>query len=67
MSQTLSPLASLQSRPDAAADTPAQYQALPVAHQQMEEATYQSGALAVEDVVAWAASLDPTPEVIHIN
>ena len=33
----------------------------------MEEATYRSGALAVDDVVAWAASLDPTPEVIHID
>ena len=32
----------------------------------MEEATYQSGALAVQDVVALAASLDPTPEVIHV-
>ena len=65
--QTLSQLASLQSRPDAAADTLTQYQALPVAHHQMEEATYQSGALAVDDVVAWATSLDPSPEVIHID
>ena len=53
MSQTLSQLVSLQSRPDAAADTVAQYQALPVAHHQMEEATYNSGAQAVEEVVAW--------------
>ena len=44
----------------------ARYQALPVADHQMEEVTYQSGALAVEDVFAWAASLDPSPEVIHI-
>ena len=34
---------------------------------QLEEATHQLGALAVEDVVAWAASLDPSPEVIHID
>ena len=67
MSQTLSQLASLQFRPDAAADTLARYQALPVARHQMEEATYNSGALAVEDVVAWAASLDPAPEVVHID
>ena len=33
----------------------------------MEEATYQSGALGVDDVVAWAASLYPSPEVIHID
>ena len=33
----------------------------------MEEETYQSGALAVDDVVGWAASLDPSPEVLHIN
>ena len=65
--QTLSQLASLQSRPDPAADTLAQYQALPVAHHQMEEATYQSGSLGVDDVVGWAASLDPSPEVIHID
>ena len=65
--QTLSHVASLQSRPDAASDTLAQYQALLVAHHHMEEATYQSGTLAVEDVVAWAASLDPSPEVIHID
>ena len=39
--QTLSRLASLQSRPDAAADTLAQYQALPVPHRQIEEATYR--------------------------
>ena len=65
--QTLSQLASLQSRPDAAADTLAQYQALPVAHHQMEEVTYRSGALSVEDVVVWAASLNPAPEVIHLD
>ena len=70
--QTLSPLASLQSRPNPAADTLAQYQALPVAHHQLEEATYHSGALVpstegVEDVVGWAASLDPSPDVIHID
>ena len=33
----------------------------------MEEATYQSGALAVQDVLARAASLDPTAEVIHVD
>ena len=65
--QTLSQLASLQSRPDPAADTLAQYQALPVAHHQMEEATYQSGALGVDDAVGWAASLPPSPDVIHID
>ena len=57
--QTSSHLASLQSCPDPAADTLAQYQALPVAHHQLEEATYVSG--------DWAASLDPSPEVIHID
>ena len=67
MSQTLSQLASLQSRPNAAADTLVQHQALPIAHHQMEEATYNSKALAVEEVVAWSASLDPAPEVIHID
>ena len=65
--QTLWQLASLQSRPDPAADTLAQYQALPVAHHQLEEATYLSGALGVDDVVGRAASLDPSPEVIHID
>ena len=65
--QILSLLASLQSRPDAAADTLAHYQALPIAHHQMEEATYQPEALSVEDVVAWAASLNPSPEVIHLD
>ena len=40
---------------------------LSVAHHQIEEATYNSGALTVEEVVAWAASLDPAPEVIHID
>ena len=68
MSQhTLSQLVSLQSRPDPAADTLAHYQALPVAHHQLEEATYQSGALGVDDVVGRAASLDPSPDVIHID
>ena len=28
---------------------------------------YGSGALGVDDVVGWAASLDPSPEVIHID
>ena len=37
--QTMSQLASLASRPDPAADTLAHYQALPVAHHQLEEAT----------------------------
>ena len=64
--QTLSQLASFQSRPDPATDTLAQYPALPVAHHELEEATYHSGALGVDDVVGWAASLDPSPEVIHI-
>ena len=65
--QTMSQLASLASRPDPAADTLAHYQALPVAQHQLEEATYGSGALGVDDVVGWAASLDPSPEVIHID
>ena len=63
----MSPLASPQSRPDPAANTLAHYQALPLAHHQLEEATYQSGALGVDDVVGWAASLDPSPNVIHID
>ena len=68
MSQhTLSQLASLQSRPDPAANTLAHYQALPVVHHQLEEATYQSGALGVDDVVGSAASLDTSPDVIHID
>ena len=46
--QTMSQLASLASRPDPAADTLAHYQALPVAHHQLEEATYESEALGVE-------------------
>ena len=57
--QTMSQLASLASRPDPAADTLAHYQALPVAHNQLEEATYESGALGVDDIVGWTASLDP--------
>ena len=65
--QTMSQLASLASRPDPAADTLVHYQALPVAHHQLEEATYGSGALGVDDVVGWAASLYPSPEVIHIH
>ena len=36
-----------------------QYQVLPVAHHQIGEETYNSGALAVEDIVAWAASQTP--------
>ena len=67
MSQTLWQLAPLRSRSNAAADTLARYEASPAAHHHMEEATYGSGALAVEEVVAWAASLDPAPEVIHIE
>ena len=67
MSKTLLQLASLQSRPDVGADTLARYEALPVTHHQMEEAMYNSGALALEEFVAWAASLDPTPDVIHID
>ena len=65
--QTMSQLASLASRPHPAADTLAHYQALPVAHHQLEEAAYQSGALGVDDVVGRAASLDPSPDVIHID
>ena len=64
--QTMSHLASSASRPEPAADTLAHYQALPVAHHQLEEATYGSGALGVDDVGS-AASLDPSPEVIHIG
>ena len=65
--QTMSQLASLSSRPDPAADTLTHYQALPVAHHQLEEATYESEALGVDDIVGWAASLDPSPDVIHID
>ena len=65
--QTMSQLASLASRPNPAADTLAHYQALLVAHHQLEEATYESGALGVDDIVGWAASLDPSPDVIHID
>ena len=65
--QTMSQLASLASRPDPAADTLAHYQALPVAHHQLEEATYESEALGVDDIVGWAASLDPSLDVIHID
>ena len=65
--QTMSQLASLASRPDTAADTLAHYQALPVAHHQLEEATYESEALGVDAIVGWAASLDPSPDVIHID
>ena len=36
-------------------------------YHEMEEATYNSEALAAEDVVAWVASEDPAPEVIHID
>ena len=67
MSQTLSQLASLQSRPDGPAGTLERYKALPVAHHQTEEATYGSWALPVEEVVACAASLEPAPEGIHID
>ena len=63
----MSQLASLASCPDPALDTLAHYQALPVAHHQLEEATYQSGALGVDDVVGWAPSLYPSPDVIHID
>ena len=65
--QTMSQLASLAPRPDPTADTLAHYQALPVAHHELEEATYLSGALRVDDVLGWAASLDPSPEVIRID
>ena len=65
--QTMSQLASLALHPDPAADTLAHSQALPVSHHQLEEAAYLSGALGVDDVVCWAASLDPSPEVIHID
>ena len=65
--QTTSQLATLASLADPAADNLAHYQALPVAHHQLEEGTYLSGALEVDDVVGWAASLDPSPEVIQID
>ena len=65
--QTMSQLASPASRPDPAADTLAHYQALPVSHHQLGEAAYLSGALGVDAVEGWAASLDPSPEVIHID
>ena len=65
--QTLLQLASLQSVPDLAADTLAEYQALPVAHHQLEEATYLAGTLVVDDVAGRAASLDRSPEVVHID
>ena len=65
--QTMSRLSGLASHPYPAADTFAQHQALPVAHHQFEEATYLSGALGVDDVVGWAASLDPSPHVIHMD
>ena len=58
--QTMSHLASLASRPDPAADTLAHYQALPVAHHQLEEAAYLSGALGVDDVL-WAGLHPSTP------
>ena len=60
-------MASLASRPDPAAYTLAHYQALPVAHHQLEEATYESEALGVDDIVGWAAPHDPSPDVIHID
>ena len=53
--QTMSQLASLASRPDPAADTLAHYQALPVAHHQLEEATYESEALDQQRAGAWEA------------
>ena len=65
--QNLSPLAFLQSCPDLGTDTLQKYQALPTAHSQLEDATYRSGALGVDDVVGWAASLDASPEVSYIN
>ena len=33
----------------------------------MEEATYNTGALALKEVAALAASLHPAPEVLHIH
>ena len=65
--QIMSELASLASRTDPSADTLGHYQALPVSHHQLEEAAYLLGALGVDDVVGWATSLDPSPEVIHID
>ena len=65
--QTLSRLVSLHSRPDPAADTLAHDQGVSAAHRQLEKATYQSGALGVNDTVGWAASLDPSPDVFHID
>ena len=49
--QTMSQLACVASRQDPAADTLAHYQALPVAHHELEEAAYLSGLLGVDDVV----------------
>ena len=34
---------------------------------ELEEATYESAAPGVDDIVGWAASLDPSPDVIHID
>ena len=67
--QTTSQLASLASRRNPATHTLAHYQALPVSPHlnQLEEAAYLSWALGVDVVVGWAASLDPSPEVIHID
>ena len=67
MSQRLSQLASLQPRPDLAVDDLARKEAIPVAHHQMEEATYGSGALALEEAVVWVASVDPAHDMIHID
>ena len=67
MSGTLLQLASVQSNLDAGAHILARYEALPIAHHRMEEAMNSSKTLAMEEVVAWAASLHPGPQVIHID
>ena len=67
MSRTVSQLASVQSRPNPSVDTNAEYQGLPVQQHLIEEALYDSDNLALEVVVAWAASLKPPTEVVHID
>ena len=63
----MSQLASLASRSVPAADTLAHYQALSVSHHQLEEAAYLWRGLRMDDGVSRAASVDPSPEVIHID
>ena len=51
----------MASRPNPATDTLAHYQALPVAHHQLEEATYLLGALGWMMLWAWQHPLTPPP------